>query len=388
VAADDDRREGRAMSARLLGVGFIAQLRLLAVERRYRIMTALLLGSAALSTAIYHQRVVTQLPVVVLDLDNSAVSRKLALFLSASREVRVSRRPVSSVGEAEALLQRGEAVALVVIPHDLAANLKRGRRGQVLVAVDMSNVLTSKNAAKAIDKAIGTLGAGVQITTLRKLGTSAREAMGRTVPITVADNFNFNPTTNYVVYLAPAVVFFFLHIYVLILAASLFLRRATIAERLGGAAAQLLVGMALGALLLYALLPAAGIVPRSSPIILLTLLLALVALDLLLAAAVNALIPRPQLAMQAIVLIGMLSLMLSGLTWPTDLFPWSLQRLAALIPFTPFGSGLRVALHDVVSWRELSPVLRQLGVQAALLGGAMLVGALGRRAVVVVRGRA
>ncbi len=79
----------------------------------------------------------------------------------------------------------------------------------------------------------------------------------------------------------------------------------------------------------------------------------------MMAIGIGLLAPNPMLSMQATVIIGMLSLMFSGITWPMDMFPSPIRIAADLIPFTPFSSGLRISLHAPAGMGELSHVFRQ-----------------------------
>jgi ABC-2 type transport system permease protein len=369
--------------ARAFAHGFTGGARRLVTGRRYRVMTVLLLVGAWLSMDVYRDLVVRGAPVAVLDLDNSALSRTLRTFVAAAPELAVTGLPVASLDDAARRLRRGEVAAVVVIPAGLSRDLKRGRRVEVLVAADMSNILVGRNVTKAVAKAVGTTAAGAQLTLVRKLGEPKAHALARVVPITVADAPSFNAGLSYGVYVVPGLLCFLLHIYVLILGASVYAEPdapAAAAARLGRHALLLVLGVALGLVLVYAFLPWVGIHPAAGPGAMALLLALLVAVDLLMAAAVAAVVPSRLLALEVTVLVAMLSMMLAGLTWPLDAFPAPLRGLALLIPFTPFSQALRSLLGDGAGAAALGGPLRLLGLQALVFGALLLVGRLGRRA--------
>jgi len=355
----------------LLG-GLGGQLRRLVAVRRYRIMLLLLLAASWLSMEIYHRMVITGIPVAVVDYDNSKISRTIRSYLSSLREVRVVDRPLASVDEARRAMVRGELAAVVLIPSDLSRRLKHGRAATVVLAVDMSNILIGKNVYKALAQSVGTVSAGVQLQVVKKLGVRKERALSKVVPIAVEENYSYNPATNYAVYLAPGAIFFFLHVFILILAASLFLppeRPAGAAEAAGRALAIWLTGVGLGLLFFYVFLPREGILPTSPLPLVLGMLAAFVAVDLLMATAVGAVLGTPMFSLQLTVLIGMLSLMFSGITWPEDMFPAPIRAVSHAIPFTPFARALRLFTHYSTTIEDLRGPLTLLAWQ----GGAYAV---------------
>jgi ABC-2 type transport system permease protein len=112
-----------------------------------------------------------------------------------------------------------------------------------------------------------------------------------------------------------------------------------------------------------------GLSPTAGFPVLLALLSALVLCDLLFAAALSALFRGGLMGFQVTVLLGMLSLMLSGLTWPWDAIPAPLRAVAATIPFTPFGQAMRTCFQVRPSVSDLAGPLEWMGLQAlACLG--------------------
>jgi ABC-2 type transport system permease protein len=361
---------------RSLLAGFGLQLRRMVSERRYRVMLLLLVGLSCVGAQIYRSQVLRDLPIAVVDLDNSSLSRRLRFFLGSMRELRLTGEYVGSQEQARDALATGRIASIVVIPSSFSSDIKAGRKGEVLVAVDMSNILVGKNAHKAIARAVGTLGAGVQVTTLRKLGVRGDGALTATVPVVVDENFTFNPATNYSVYIVPGLVFFLLHVCVVVLGATIMLPgRAPqgFLGKLGAAAAVWLTGMLLGAGLLAVVLPWLQMTPASGATGPMALIGALVAADLVFVTAAFSIVPDALTAMELTVMVAMLSLMLSGITWPTDMFPDWLQQASRWLPFTPFARGLRAMLHHAApgqdAWLWVGEMARQAAV-FALLGAA------------------
>jgi len=136
-----------------LALGFFGQFARMA-SGRYLIMLFLLLGGAWVSSDVYSHQVIHDMPVAVIDFDQTHVSRTIRSFIDATREVKVvpPPQPVSIESGQEALV-RGDLAGIVVIPSDLTTNLKRGRKATVIVSLDESNILVAKNVYKALAKA-------------------------------------------------------------------------------------------------------------------------------------------------------------------------------------------------------------------------------------------
>jgi len=348
------------------------------VRPRFALMLVLVFGMSFLSMEIYSHLVVRALPVAVIDFDNSKISRAIRVALSSAPEIEVVGATYDTVDQAREALVTSEVAGIVVLPENLSLSIKKGRPARALVAVDMSNILIGKNAYKAIAKVLGTVAAGVEIGLITKLGERAERATSRVIPIAVSDSLALNPATNYAVYIVPALIFFFLHIFVLIMASSVFLppgeQRGASAVA-GGATSVFLLGLACGAVFLYGYLPHATIVPQSDPAVLLAFLAAFVLVDVLMAVAFFAVLPNRVIAFDAVVVLGMLSLMFSGATWPTDMFPELIRWVAAAIPFTPFMVGLRTALHYPAELCDLVSPIAHLSMLAAIFAALAAAGA-------------
>jgi len=345
---------------------FREQLRAFARGRTPRLVLALFLGVSLLTSAAFRGGALRELPVAVVDLDGTGVSRSVHRFLDATPELRVVEDGPASLEEARAALVRGDLAAVVVLPDGLSAALKRGRRAEIVLAVDMGNLLAGKAASKAVQRVVATAAAGAQVTLLEKLGVPPGQALGRALPVTVTESLSRNPGSSVAVYLAPPYAWFFLHVLVTLLAwATLWpARAATAGERGGRLAAAWAVAFAAGLATAYAVLPVAGItMPTSLPVLAVALGLFLLA-DVLLVRAASALSGSSLLGFQVTVLLAMLSLMLSGLTWPVDALPSPLRALAAAVPFTPFAAAMRGFQHEAASLADLARPLGALALQA------------------------
>ena len=363
-----------------IGTGFLNQTRRLFLRRRYQAMIILLFVMSFLGMEVYHQKVVYKFPVAVIDQDNSKISRTLHTFFASTPEIAVYNEPIESIEEARALLFRSKIEALILIPPDFSQAIKTGDQARILVMIDASNIMIGKNIAKAVNKCIATVSAGIQMTLAKKFKVPSDQALAAIMPITVNENLSFNPFTNYALYLVPAMILFFLHVFILIVVISCFLpgqQPGSLQEWIGAMAAVFVWGFLMALVFIYIYLPIEGIYSVSGFFMLLPALSFFLLLDILMAVALGTVIPKPFVALETTVILGMLSLMLSGVTWPTDMFPALLAWISQWIPFTPFARGIRMLLHFSVELDQMSGIYllyaRQLILFSVMIGSGVLI---------------
>lgn len=351
--------------------GFFEQFGLLVRERRLRLLIVLFVAASALTLAVFHNKAVRDQPVVVVDADNTRVTRLIRTAIESTPELTVIHERPESVEEAQRWLDEGRVSAVILLPKGLTRDVKLARKGKALIAIDMSNILLGKLTYKALFKTFNTLSIGIQAQFLQKIGEIGDRPIARAAPLTVEDTASYNIYFSYAAYLGPALLFFFLHIFIVVLATHAYLPTLgalPMARRLGREMAVLIVGIALGLFLLYGLLPLEGISPQVPLSTCLQLCAAFCLADLLLVAACQSLMPSAMMAFQLSVLIAMLSMMLAGVTYPADAFPPLLQRASGALPFTPFARGIKLILQEPNAFKGLAACLADLGHQSLCLG--------------------
>lgn len=358
--------------------GFATQARQMLWPSRYFILLLMLFGVSFMSMGIYDHYVVRDMPLAILDFDHSKISRSIAEFLSATREVRiVDSSTINSPEEAIAKMDRGELVAVIIIPHDLSKKVKSGKLATLPVYIDMSNILTGKNIYKPIAKAIGTVAAGVQLQLVKKQGERKDKALSRVVPVSVVETFAFNPATNYVIYIVPGLLFYFFGVYLVILAGSIYIGKPPILGALdivGRCTALWVWGVLLGSFFIWVMMPLSNIVTETPPDLILTILGLFVLASILLAGAFYSLYRIPLLALQTAIICAMLSLMLSGITWPTDTFPPILRAISFWIPFTYFAKAYQSFLHYPLTAEDMAWFIDGLKTQILVFSGVIVFG--------------
>ena len=138
------------------------------------------------------------LPVVVVDLDKTQVSRGVVQSFNASRDLIVSAQ-IQDPEAAIALTRKLEAVAVVVIPQDFSRKLARGERAELQLVVDGAD---SSTAIQVINKADAVASSAIPI-------PPGTQVTG--VPRIVVDTWTlYNPTGRSALLLVPGLMAYIL----------------------------------------------------------------------------------------------------------------------------------------------------------------------------------
>ena len=143
---------------------------------------------------IYNNEVVRDVPVVVVDDNNSSLSRQFTRMADASADVKVLCHAVD-IDEAKSLVSRQLAKGIYYIPSDFDSNIYGMRQATVSVYCDMSIMLTYQAIYQTAVSVTQTMGAGIQIT--RTQPATKREAEISVQPLAVSEVPLFNPAGGY-----------------------------------------------------------------------------------------------------------------------------------------------------------------------------------------------
>ncbi|MBP8285767.1 MAG: ABC transporter permease [Rhodoferax sp.] len=152
----------------------------------------------------YGTQTVTQVPVAVVDLDHTSLSRQLTRFARASPHLNV-RLVTGDESAAQQALWSGEVEGYVVLPRDLKRNVLRGSPAVVTVQANGAYALLNKAVLTGFSESIGTVSAGVELMKLQVAGQSALQAAVNRSPIGTQTVALFNPTQGYGSFVVPAV---------------------------------------------------------------------------------------------------------------------------------------------------------------------------------------
>lgn len=168
----------------------------------------LIVGSAILYSFFYPSAysgdVATGVPVVIVDLDNSAASRSLVQKIGAVQQVNVVAS-LASLQEASSWLLDQRAAAIVYIPAGFGDESLRGQPSQVALYGNGAFLLRSSTSLAGVAAALGQVGMEAAIAEARVLGAPAA------MPLSVIPRPLFNTREGYGSAVVPGVVFLIIH---------------------------------------------------------------------------------------------------------------------------------------------------------------------------------
>jgi ABC-2 type transport system permease protein len=120
------------------------------------------------------------------------------------------------VEAARALVLRGQAYAVIVVPAGLERDVRRGEAPKVVAYYNSSYLLPASLMRKDLRAAVGTLSAGLELRVREVRGEPARAALAHIEPVRADVHTLFNPQLNYSYYLAAALLPAILQIFIVV----------------------------------------------------------------------------------------------------------------------------------------------------------------------------
>lgn len=145
---------------------------------------------------LYSEKKVTEIPTIVVDADQSELSRELYRGFDADETFGI----IGMAGTEEEAMRRvdvGEASVALIIPAGLEHNVKAGRAAEVLTVIDGSNMMISNAAVRAANSVIKTVSAGTTLKKLEASGKWGEEGMTLYTGIDFRYRVLYNPTFSY-----------------------------------------------------------------------------------------------------------------------------------------------------------------------------------------------
>ncbi len=298
----------------------------------------------------YGREVITKVPVAVVDMDRTPLSRELIRMIDATEEVRVASAPRSR-GEAERLFMDRTVYGVVVIPIDFERKVWRQDQATVSLYADAGYFMLNRQVSGGVRTAAGTLSASVEIKRLQAVGQSQTEAMSTRNPLQVVSTALGNPTGGYLAYIVPAVFTLILQqtllIGILMISGAPGRRNAPVSEQNGVICSVLGKSMAYLSLYLvqatYYLFIAPsfyGFRHEGAAVAVFLFVIPFFLSVIFLGLSLASLSPDREAPMLVVVFASLPFLFLSGFSWPREAFPFWLSLISWLVPTTAAIDGL------------------------------------------------
>lgn len=331
--------------------------------------------------SIYLKGSVTDIPVGIVDLDQTPLSRMLIRAIDDSKALSVESHYLS-VTEARQALLFGRLQTIVVIPDGLTSDAKSGRPGSVTVLKNASNLLYSNSVTKEISTIVRTVSAGILVRRFEAKGQQPDQALASADPIKVDTHALYNPTYNYEQFLIPSLLAMVLLLGVMVVSVLVIadeFREGTWQEVLDLSGSDWLVifsGKSLPHLFIHGLQAVVlvffwfhvfGIHLSGSAAGAVFLLFLLISAGFFLGMAVSCWIHDEFLSTEVAIFFNTPAFIFSGLTFPLWAMPGLHQGFAGILPFTHFlRAWVKLAVMNTPADSWLGDVL--------ILGGFSLLG--------------
>ncbi|MCH4295862.1 ABC transporter permease [Shewanella sp. 3B26] len=311
----------------------------------------------------YLHQVPTEQALVVVDLDNTSLSRTLVRHADASPKIRVAAG-AGSIHEAKALIASGDFHGLLVIPKGFKRDLLLGKGATLSYGGDASYFLVYSALVEGLVSAGMDAAKSVQLLGLLSRGESFTGATLKLTPMHLNAVPAYNPSLGYTPYVVPGLFLLILHQTLLIgtgiLGAGQWGSAPLVKGQSVSAAAaapywtqvsalKLLCGRSLAFGLLYLGFGGFylgwcyhwyGVSVQSSLAQMLLFALPFLLATLFAGIAASTLFSRRDLPTQVMLLASMPILFVSGFVWPLSLIPEPLVLISKVIPAVPAIFGM------------------------------------------------
>jgi ABC-2 type transport system permease protein len=336
------------------------------------IMYSVLIGN------VYQKGKVTDLPVVVVDEDNSPMSHTFINMLEDNESVVVSAI-LPSLFNSKDVAIKADATTVVHIPKGFASGVQQSRLPEVTVFVDGSNTLTSNTALMAVNVVAMTMKAGVQIESQKKKGMPEYIASQQYEPFKTTIIKQNIRSGNYLYFMLPGVLItVFQQVLLLGLAlsfASEFENKTfkDLAAKMPNALGLMLVKvipyilMSIGIVVLYWMVGIYYQMPLHANFwwfVLSTFVFVMAVCGL--GILVSVLLPNQLKATEVLMVIATPAFIVSGFTWPLSQMPGWIQHISSVIPTTHYLKIFRLLFIQQAETYHLHKPLLALAIIAAV----------------------
>lgn len=177
------------------------------------LMVILPVVSFSFFAILFGQGAIRNVPIAVLDEDNTTLSRKVVQMIDETPTAMVSYG-IQDMAEGERLMREGKVVAIVQIPDSFEKSILSNSQTHLENYVSGTNITVNGLLSKDIQTAVTTFSAGIQLQLLMKQGLTEAQAMAQLMPVRFDKHVLFNPHINYGYYLAPSFMPMMLMIFV------------------------------------------------------------------------------------------------------------------------------------------------------------------------------
>lgn len=334
---------------------------------------------AVMLASVYKSGKAVELPVIVVDGDNSPMSSQIIEMLEDNEGIHVVKI-TSESNDIQTEMIKQDATAVIVIPDRFEADMLQAKYPEVMIYTNTVNMLTANFVSKNIQVTLGTFSAGAEIKALQRKGMPGIQSAARYEPFKQNYVKVFNETGNYFTFMWPAMLTVVLQqVILLAMAVSIAyeVEQKTFGLGIVSKTKSAIITVLIKVIPMWILsIPMIAIfygfhVMYEAPLpgsplnfIILTALFIISATFL--GVMVSALLPNALKATQVLMLMSAPGFIIGGYTWPTFAMAQPIQWLADTLPLTPFLSAFKLMLMENAKLSQVMPFISHLLIQSAV----------------------
>jgi len=183
----------------------------------YIIVTLILpILSVLFFSSLFKEGVPTKMPIAIVDLDQTAASRKIARNIDVTPLSQVTEY-LPSETEAMSELRTGNIYGFVVLPKNMQSDILASRQPVISYYYQNGFLIAGRLMHNDLTLILHTLSGGINIQKREAMGQPKDYILSQVQPIQVSTHQLFNPTANYSVYISTIVLPIMLQLFILLM---------------------------------------------------------------------------------------------------------------------------------------------------------------------------
>lgn len=159
----------------------------------------------------------TNMPIAVLDLDNSDITRNITRAINSTSSIHVKYK-VQNYNEGYDLIKSGKAYALIVYPDNFKKDLNRSKRPKIVYYYNNQTILIGGVITKDVQSAVVTVTKSIDAQIRMKKGIAKDAVQTKINLIKVDEHIKSNPYLNYSYFLTYAAIAHVFQVFAVLLA--------------------------------------------------------------------------------------------------------------------------------------------------------------------------
>lgn len=342
------------------------------------VLAAAPLAYLLLFGSVYQNKKVYDVPIMVVDMDRSELSRAVTRSLDANEALRVA-----FIGNDEAEIQRrllDESIwGAVLIPRDFARDIKHGSHAGVILYANAASIVVFDHAQTGMQSVLGAAAAGVAMEKIVLRNGTGLMAYESYMPVEPITRILFNPSLNYSNFILPILFMILLHQVIALASGMSWALTYEQGARRGQPSGLEMAGKVFAYTIpaLFWLLVEVIIVHRwmeipvhGNIVLLMIFGVCVGVVAALFGAVIGSFVKSKVGIVQMLFFYSMPAVLISGAVWPLDAMPAPLHGLALVLPSTHVISTYQMLIHGI------APIGEWISAFGILVGFILLLGSL------------